>query len=225
LNVIQLVVLDSMNSTQIRRVIDKKISEVQAFDKDEGVYIYTHIKISTMRPFIMKEARRFSLEVRPWVKKSAITGVDGVLRIFFNSLQKFTPTDLRAFDDWTSVHEWFMEDFADESELIIHEPNIVATAASEIGDAMTRKIHKAELLILAAMMFGAFLFPISSRIVLPRDSSLVDTISYTVRAHINDISGDEIAMTSHGSIRRASTINSEEIVWRIRPLFPRSKED
>jgi hypothetical protein len=102
-----------LSDTEFVRQIGENDSQVirMGMESKEKYLILTDISNSSVTKDVLAKFRSTVEEIKPYVKASAIVGVDGFKKHFLNFVNVSAPFKTKAFSDHEEAKEWLVEQY------------------------------------------------------------------------------------------------------------------
>ncbi len=108
----KILLLDFSNITDPQLALDA-IAEARATvarqQPDESLLTLTDVTGSRFDSGVLKAIRELAEHNRPYVRAGAVVGLDGLLKVVYNTLVLLTGRDLRSFDDAASAKAYLLQ--------------------------------------------------------------------------------------------------------------------
>ena len=76
----------------------------------ESILIITNVKDTYITREILEAFKNVAKDIKPYAKKSAVLGVEGIKKMFLNTVNMFSSLQTKAFDSEIEACEWLIEE-------------------------------------------------------------------------------------------------------------------
>lgn len=94
---------------ELKATVDSGISTIKARPLDSVLTLvnFTNLRFSSQ---IVADLKELTSQNKPYVKKGAVIGVQGIQKVAFDSVMKLTGRNLPIFDNKEEAMEWLVTD-------------------------------------------------------------------------------------------------------------------
>ena len=78
-------------------------------ESESSLLILTDVTGARYNLETVEKLKEFANGNKPYVKASAVIGLDGMKKIIYNAVKKFSGRNIPAFDDTEKAKEWLIE--------------------------------------------------------------------------------------------------------------------
>lgn len=99
------------SNLRTEKIIFEKMEEFIKYiisQPESSVYALTNLQNMYFNKIIFQRFKEFVIKDKPFIKKSAIIGLDGLIKVMFNGIVKTTKRDLHAFNSIEEAKEFLV---------------------------------------------------------------------------------------------------------------------
>ena len=85
-----------------------KVKEHILIQPDKSILLLSDVTNTYYNPELISIMKNFSRAITPHVKASAMVGITGITKIFFNALVKLTGREIKAINSLEEARDWLV---------------------------------------------------------------------------------------------------------------------